>query len=120
MEIQSQSIAAMTASVQGNSTAAVKTSGASSSVQASSAATVAAPSIDRKQLEEAIRSMDEAINVTQPPQLAFSIDEDTERTVVRVTDANTGDLIRQIPTEEALAISKSLDKLQGLLIKQQA
>lgn len=52
--------------------------------------------------------------------LLFSIDEDTERTVVKVVDATTDEVIRQIPSEEVLAISKALDKLQGVLIQQKA
>lgn len=119
MEIQSQRVAAMqTVSVQGNSAATVKTGGV-----ASAAPTVpaAAPStVDRKKLEEAIRSMDAQINVTQPPQLAFSIDDKTEQIVVRVTDASTGELIRQLPSEDALKIAQSLDQMRGLLLKQQA
>ena len=52
--------------------------------------------------------------------LLFSIDEDTERTVVKVVDAATDEVIRQIPSEEVLAIAKALDKLQGVLIQQKA
>jgi flagellar protein FlaG len=37
-----------------------------------------------------------------------------------VIDRDTDKVIRQIPSEEAVAISKSLDKLQGLLINDQA
>lgn len=52
--------------------------------------------------------------------LNFSVDEDTGKTVVKVVDTDTGELVRQIPAEEILAIAKMLDKLQGLLIHQQA
>ena len=41
--------------------------------------------------------------------LEFNIDEDNGRTVVKVTDAKTDELIRQIPNEEALHIAKQLD-----------
>jgi flagellar protein FlaG len=118
MEIHSQSVATSQATlVQGNSAATVKTA-APSVVTAK--APEAAPKPDREQLAQAVRDMEEIINVTNPPQLNFSIDETTEKTVVRVTDASTGELIRQLPSEEALAIARSLDKLQGLLIKQEA
>jgi flagellar protein FlaG len=40
--------------------------------------------------------------------------------VVRVVDTATDQVIRQIPSEVALAISQSLEKLQGLLVRQQA
>ena len=50
----------------------------------------------------------------------FSLDEDSERMVVKVMDIATKEVIRQIPSEEMLAIAQALDKIQGLLIKQKA
>ncbi len=52
--------------------------------------------------------------------LEFSLEEHSNKVIVKVVDQQTKEVIRQIPSEEALEISKSLDKLQGLLIKQQA
>jgi flagellar protein FlaG len=49
-------------------------------------------------------------------QLEFSIDTDTHKAVVKVTDRQTGELIRQIPTDETLAIARSIDKLQRNLL----
>ncbi|GGY77182.1 flagellar protein FlaG [Pseudoduganella plicata] len=50
--------------------------------------------------------------------LQFSIDEDSKRTVVKLIDVNTQEVVRQYPTEEALRLSKSLDSLLGRLIHQ--
>ena len=52
--------------------------------------------------------------------LRFSVDEGTGITVVKVVDANTGDLIRQIPSDEVIAVSRSIDRLQGILLKHKA
>lgn len=52
--------------------------------------------------------------------LEFSVDETSGRPIVKVIDKETRELIRQIPSEEVLAIAKALDKFQGLLIQQQA
>lgn len=52
--------------------------------------------------------------------LLFSIDEDNGKVVVKIVDSSTQDVIRQIPSEEALEISRSLDKLKGLLLQSQA
>lgn len=52
--------------------------------------------------------------------LQFSIDESLGKTVVRVLDGATKEVIRQIPSEEALEIAKALDKLQGVLLRQEA
>ena len=50
----------------------------------------------------------------------FSIDEESGRMVVKVIDAETHKVLRQIPSDEALAISRVLDRLKGLLIHQKA
>ncbi|TCV90167.1 flagellar protein FlaG [Sulfurirhabdus autotrophica] len=53
--------------------------------------------------------------------LQFSVDTDTNRTVVKMVDTETGELIRQFPSEETLAISREIDRFQqGLLLKQKA
>jgi flagellar protein FlaG len=40
--------------------------------------------------------------------------------VVKVTDTETDKVIKQIPSKEALELAKALDKLRGLLVKQEA
>ncbi|MEN8257436.1 MAG: flagellar protein FlaG [Thermodesulfobacteriota bacterium] len=52
--------------------------------------------------------------------LGFSVNEETEDIVMEVTDRESGDLIRQIPSEEVLALRAKLDELVGLLFDQEA
>ena len=52
--------------------------------------------------------------------LEFAHDDTTGKTLVRVFDTNTKEMIRQFPTEEMLAIAKAIDGFQGLLIQQKA
>ncbi|MES2161001.1 MAG: flagellar protein FlaG [Pseudomonadota bacterium] len=55
--------------------------------------------------------------------LEFSVDSDTKRTVVKVIDQTTKEVLRQIPSPEALEIAKSLESnsgTSGLLIQQTA
>jgi flagellar protein FlaG len=52
--------------------------------------------------------------------IQFSVDDQSGETVVKVIDRGTKEVIRQIPSEEALEIAKALDRLQGILVKQQA
>jgi len=52
--------------------------------------------------------------------LTFSIDDDSGRVVVKILDGDTQDVIRQIPSEEALALSRSLDQIKGLLLNGKA
>lgn len=41
--------------------------------------------------------------------LQFSVDKDLDRTVIRVVDTDTKQVIRQIPSEEMLAIARRTD-----------
>jgi len=52
--------------------------------------------------------------------LQFSLDQDSGRTVVKVVDTETSEVLRQFPSEEMLSISKSIDRMQGLLIDREA
>ncbi|MGE4337477.1 MAG: flagellar protein FlaG [Pigmentiphaga sp.] len=73
-------------------------------------------------LQEVEIAMEEVRNAIAPmaQDLLFSIDEDTGKTVVKVVDSSTDEVIRQIPSEEIITIAKALDNLQGLLLKQKA
>lgn len=75
--------------------------------------------VDTKQLEAAVKQVQD-VTQTLANELRFNIDKDTDKTVVKIVDSATGELIRQIPSEEMLAIAKALDHIQGLLIKQKA
>ncbi len=70
-------------------------------------------------LQKALEEVQSAINVVAN-DLRFSFDEDTGRTLVKIVDRETDEVIKQIPSEELVQISKALDKLQGLLVKQEA
>nr|WP_315473120.1 flagellar protein FlaG [uncultured Undibacterium sp.] len=73
----------------------------------------------REQVNQAVEAINKTIQAASQ-NLEFSVDKDTSDVVVKVIDQQTKQVLRQIPTEEALEIAKSLDRLQGLLIKQTA
>ena len=50
--------------------------------------------------------------------LVFSVDEATRRVVIKVVDANSGEVIRQIPPEETLRIASHISKLLGIFINE--
>ncbi|MBC3932718.1 flagellar protein FlaG [Undibacterium curvum] len=74
---------------------------------------------DLSQVTKAVADINKTIQ-SLSQDLQFSVDKDSDKVVVKIIDQQTKQVLRQIPSEEALEISKSLDKLQGLLIKQQA
>ena len=80
---------------------------------------VDAPRISDKELQQAIDKIQHFTGNVEK-NLEISIDKDTDITVVKVIDAQTKEVIRQFPTEEAVSIAKTLDKVQGLLFSDKA
>lgn len=52
--------------------------------------------------------------------LNFSLDDSSGRVVVKVTDSASGEVIRQLPSEEALRLAESLEEVRSLLFKAEA
>ncbi|MHB1188854.1 MAG: flagellar protein FlaG [Thiobacillus sp.] len=72
------------------------------------------------QLQGAVDSLNQALKQSNK-NLEFTVDTETKNPVVKLVDSETGDVIRQYPTEEALSIAKAIDSFQqGMLIKQEA
>lgn len=63
------------------------------------------------QLDEAVAKVESFLKV-QNRDLAFTIDEETNRSVVTVKDSQSGDVIRQIPSEEVLKLAERIQELQ--------
>ncbi|HMW47720.1 MAG TPA: flagellar protein FlaG, partial [Cellvibrionaceae bacterium] len=60
-----------------------------------------------KQLKDALGTMQDFVqNVKR--ELQFSVDKDLGRTVVKVVDSESGDLIRQIPEEIFLELARKV------------
>jgi flagellar protein FlaG len=90
--------------------------GAASATPAGPAAK-AAPS--RAEVDAAIKTLNDAMSVSSQT-LEFSVDHDSKQIVVKLIDQNTREILRQIPSVEALEMAKSIDKLQGRLLHQTA
>ena len=71
-------------------------------------------------VRKAAKQVNEALRATASSDLQFSVEGDNKEVVVRVVDSQTKEVIRQIPSEEMVAISKAMDNLSGLLIQQKA
>jgi flagellar protein FlaG len=70
-------------------------------------------------VEAAVKELNEFIKPASA-SIQFALDEDSGRTIVKMVDTETNEVVRQIPSEEALAISKALDRLQGLTVRMKA
>lgn len=73
----------------------------------------------RQQVEEAVRHVQEFVQPINQ-NIEFTLDDDTGKVVVKVVDVATKEVVKQIPSEEMLAIAKALDRLQGLLVRSKA
>ncbi|OGT02485.1 MAG: hypothetical protein A2143_10340 [Gallionellales bacterium RBG_16_57_15] len=73
-----------------------------------------------EQVKSAVENINKVLKQSNM-NLEFSVDDSTNKTVFKLKDSETGDVIRQYPTEEMLAISRAIgDIQQGLLLKQDA
>ena len=75
--------------------------------------------IDPRALQQLADKLADTVGMTGQ-QVQFSVDDDTGTTVLRVTDAESGALLRQIPGDEALAMARILDNMKGVLIREKA
>ena len=71
--------------------------------------------VDRKAIEQTIAKIREAIGPANA-SLKIEIDPDSDRVIVKVLDDQSGELIRQIPSQEMVEIAKRLDTMQGIFI----
>lgn len=74
---------------------------------------------NRQELEEAVKQVNDFLEPINN-SIQFALDDDTGKTIVKVIDLATKDVIRQFPSEEMLSIAKAIDKMKGLLIQQKA
>ncbi len=74
---------------------------------------------EQESLEQTLQGAQEAAEAAGA-NLQFTIDKDSGKTIVKVVDSQTSEVIRQIPSEELLALARSMSKTEGLLISQKA
>ena len=75
------------------------------------------PVISSTELEAKIAELNEAM-VARNQAIVFSKDAATGKDVVRVTNKSTGELIRQMPSVEALKAMQNIDQMMGLIFNQ--
>ena len=75
------------------------------------------PLLSTQDLQDKIGQLNELM-VSSKRAVFFTVDAATGKDVVTVTNLTTGDLIRQIPTAEALKAMKNMDTMMGLIFNQ--
>lgn len=71
--------------------------------------------LDEETLQQGIENLNKNIRVFNS-KVSFSIDKNTGRTIIRVSDRETNEVIREIPPEDFLKIASKLSELMGILI----
>ena len=76
----------------------------------------AATSQDNKMPPEELLSQINAITENGQYSVRFERDKDTSNLIVKIVDSSTNEVIRQIPPESMVNLSKSLSELRGNLV----
>ncbi len=72
------------------------------------------PPVSAADVERALQRLTELVSETQR-SLRFRIDEASGRTVITVLDAETNEVVRQIPPPEFLALVRHLERVGAIL-----
>lgn len=71
----------------------------------------------RKNLQEAVSRLNEQLQ-SKGRDLSFSLDERIDRTIITVKNLQTGEVVRQIPTEEVVRMAHSIEDMKGVLFNE--
>jgi flagellar protein FlaG len=74
--------------------------------------------VSREQVHELANKLSAALGKVDT-NYSVSVDDDSGMIVVRITDVETGDIVQQVPPEQVLEASASVDKIVGLLVNDQ-
>jgi flagellar protein FlaG len=74
---------------------------------------------DRVELGNAVADLNKVAQANVQG-VRFSLDEDSGRTVVKVVDTQTDAVLRQIPSVEALKLWRSIEQMQGVMLRDKA
>lgn len=70
-------------------------------------------------VKEAVSRLNQYVQ-TLRRDLEFRVDDSTQQVVVTVVDPQTREVIRQIPSEEVLAVARNLEQVQGVILDTKA
>ena len=74
-------------------------------------------SAEVEQTKQAVQDIERMMKLFSK-NLEFAYDASENRAIMRVVDQETREVIRQVPTKEALEIAKALEKIQDMLLLQ--
>jgi flagellar protein FlaG len=93
--------------------------GVDSRVEADIRTPTPAPTPTKEQVEQAAARVKDLLRGTTS-HLEIEIDPDLHKVVIKILNGESGEIIRQIPTQEILDLAKNLDEPKGLLVRERA
>lgn len=72
-----------------------------------------------EELEVAVGQINDLMREGQR-SVAFNLDKDSGQVVVKVTNTQTDEVIRQIPNEDALRFAQNIESMMGLIFNDKA
>lgn len=75
--------------------------------------------LSTKELSETVEHLNDLVRHIGR-ELRFSVDEESGRTVINVLDAETEEIIRRIPPEEAVSVAMDFEGIKGGLVRGKA
>ena len=69
---------------------------------------------DVKEIDDAVKEVNDHFQASHR-ELQFAVDKDSGRTVIKVMDMDTKEMIRQIPSEEVLKFARMLE--EGVVVE---
>ena len=71
---------------------------------------------EREQVLAAVEEMQNFVAAAQH-NIQFQLDDESGRMLVKVTERDSGEVIRQIPSEEAVRLAENLSEIRSLLFR---
>ena len=76
------------------------------------------PSLTVEEIDYAVEVINETMSMFNR-SLSFQVDDANGRTVIKIMDSETDELIKQIPSEDMLKIISHMQEMQSLLAGEQ-
>jgi len=70
------------------------------------------------ELSELVSDVQKNVNIIHNVDLQFSVNKDSGRIMVTVTDKDTGEVIREIPPSEIVKFAEKFDEMVGMIFDQ--
>ena len=93
--------------------------GVDSRMEADLRTSTPAPTPTKEQVEQAAARVKDVLRGTTS-RLEIEIDHDLDKVVIKILNVESGEIIRQIPSQELLDLAKHFEGPKGLLVRERA